>query len=271
MREICLFYKIRNYSVIELEILQTSRNIRGAGKRLPRGAVPLPGSRRREKYPWEPTGEVRPAFAPRARGQSGARSAPPRNARGRAQAPAQVRRESGSGSAARAGRRRGEGNEEERNGMKERYAGCRRTQLQRGEFAATTRSPPPLAGWRIQASPPGGAHRMPPTACPRESGGRPGPRLRAGKPGPGLGSRGGIGSQGWVPAFAGTTKWRQRPTRQGRQAYRIQAGTRCVHAVALAGEALPRKRRGDRQRPHAEKDHRICIVHMQIMTSHDIP
>ena len=82
-------------------------------------------------------------------------------------------------------------------------------------------------------------HCTTPTACPRGSGGRPGPRAGA-QP---LFSRqlqrsipfftgcGGIGSQGWAPAFAGATNGGQRPAQQGWQAYRIQAGTRCVHAV----------------------------------------
>ena len=41
----------------------------------------------------------------------------------------------------------------------------------------------------------------------------------------------GIGSQGWVPAFAGTVKGGQRPAQPGRRAHRIQADTGCVHAV----------------------------------------
>ena len=55
---------------------------------------------------------------------------------------------------------------------------------------------------------------------------------------------GGIEGQGWVPAFAGTTKWRQRATRQGQQARRRQAGTGCVHAVARL-----RGRPGESRRP----------------------
>ena len=42
----------------------------------------------------------------------------------------------------------------------------------------------------------------------------------------------GIGSQGWVPAFAGTTKRGQRPAQPGCQAHRMHAHARCVHAVA---------------------------------------
>ena len=91
-----------------------------------------------------------------------------------------------------------------------------------------------------------------PTACPRESGGRPGPRAGAQprfsrQPRIGVRDRprrsgllstgcGGIGSQGWVPAFAGTTKRGRKPAQQGQQARRRQAGMRCVHAVASCGE-----------------------------------
>ena len=42
----------------------------------------------------------------------------------------------------------------------------------------------------------------------------------------------GIGSQGWVPAFAGTTGWGRRPAQQGQQARRRQAEMRSVHAAA---------------------------------------
>ncbi len=42
----------------------------------------------------------------------------------------------------------------------------------------------------------------------------------------------GIGSQGWVPAFAGTTSWGRRPVQQGQQARRTQAEMRSVHALA---------------------------------------
>ena len=46
---------------------------------------------------------------------------------------------------------------------------------------------------------------------------------------------GGIGCQGWAPAFAGATNGGQRPAQQGWQAHRIQADTRCVHAIGPAG------------------------------------
>ena len=42
----------------------------------------------------------------------------------------------------------------------------------------------------------------------------------------------GIPGQGWVPAFAGTTKRGRKPAQQGQQTRRRQAGMRCVHAVA---------------------------------------
>ena len=41
----------------------------------------------------------------------------------------------------------------------------------------------------------------------------------------------GIGSQGWVPAFAGTTKRGQRPAQPGCRAHRMHDHARCVHAV----------------------------------------
>ena len=54
---------------------------------MPRGAAPPPVSRRREKMPWKRTGDVRPLpCLTRARAQSGARTAPPRSARGQAHA-----------------------------------------------------------------------------------------------------------------------------------------------------------------------------------------
>ena len=89
-----------------------------------------------------------------------------------------------------------------------------------------------------------------PTACPRESGGRPGPRAgaqpwfswrprRSGLLSTGCG---GIPGQGWVPAFAGTTKRGRKPAQQGQQARRRQAGMRCVHAVGpRAGASLRRR------------------------------
>ena len=77
----------------------------------------------------------------------------------------------------------------------------------------------------------------------------------ASEPGPSLGSRGrlgsptssppvrcgGIGSQGWVPAFAGTTKRGQRPAQPGCRAHPMHALARCVHAVGReAGGPLQR-------------------------------
>ena len=50
---------------------------------------------------------------------------------------------------------------------------------------------------------------------------------------------GSIPGQGWVPAFAGTTKRGRKPAQQGQQARRRQAGMSCVHAVACEGEPAP--------------------------------
>ena len=46
---------------------------------------------------------------------------------------------------------------------------------------------------------------------------------------------GGIGSQGWVPAFAGTTKRGQRPAQPGCRAHRMHDHARCMHAVGHDG------------------------------------
>ena len=105
----------------------------------------------RKKPSIRPTGEVAPCvrFArASACGQSGARTAPARNARPRARAPAQDTRELGSRRPA--GRRREERNGVERNQMKKRHAGGRQTQLQQDRPAATQALP--LAGYRIHIS-----------------------------------------------------------------------------------------------------------------------
>ena len=49
---------------------------------------------------------------------------------------------------------------------------------------------------------------------------------------------GGIGSQGSAPDFAGATNRLQSTAWRVRQARRIHANTRCVHAVAEAGEGV---------------------------------
>ena len=109
---------------------------------------------------------------------------------------------------------------------------------------------PTVTAYRIHTSLPGGAALYYPNR-------RPGPRAGAqprfsrqpriavrGRPWrSGLLSTGcgGIGSQGRVPAFAGTTKRGRKPAQQGQQARRRQAGMRGVHAVAVTAEALGRR------------------------------
>ena len=64
---------------------------------------------------------------------------------------------------------------------------------------------------------------------------------------------GGIESQGWVPAFAGTTKRGRKPAQQGQQARRRQAGMRCVHAVGpRAGASRNRSNAAWRSRINAD-------------------
>ena len=235
------------------------------GKRTPELLLPALRGRAAplSENPWEADGRRAPAAS---RAQSGAQTAPPRNAR--RQARAQARRiRAKQGPAPRRRRRdddrtrpptRTGGDAGRKACARRRGPRCRlgggherrppsEARASTGGRARSARIGPPLpfplpraGGYRIHTSAPGVVALHYPNR-------RPGPRAGAqprfsrqpriavrGRPWrSGLLSTGcgGIGSQGWVPAFAGTTKRGRKPAQQGQQARRRQAGMRCVHAV----------------------------------------